>query len=56
MVTLMPFASSVVGANVQLADNYGRNFLHLIVLQPGGLKNITAEILQVCHIVCLRKW
>ncbi|XP_040210340.1 transient receptor potential cation channel subfamily A member 1 isoform X1 [Rana temporaria] len=34
------------GANVQLADNYGRNFLHLIVLQPGGLKNITAEVLK----------
>lgn len=51
MVTLLPFSSSVVGANVQLADNYGRNFLHLIVLQPGGLKNITAEVLKVCHIV-----
>nr|BCR37383.1 transient receptor potential cation channel subfamily A member 1 isoform 277V [Buergeria buergeri] len=34
------------GANLKLVDNYGRNFLHLTVLQPGGLKNINAEILQ----------
>ncbi|KAM3927836.1 transient receptor potential cation channel subfamily A member 1 [Leptodactylus fuscus] len=34
------------GADVKLTDNYGRNFLHLTVLQPGGLKNIKEEILQ----------
>ncbi|XP_072267162.1 transient receptor potential cation channel subfamily A member 1 isoform X2 [Pyxicephalus adspersus] len=34
------------GADIKLVDNYGRNFLHLTVLQPGGLKNINAEILQ----------
>ncbi|KAG8441939.1 hypothetical protein GDO86_010936 [Hymenochirus boettgeri] len=34
------------GANVKLTDNYGRNFLHLAVLQPGGLKEINAEFLQ----------
>ncbi|XP_018417833.1 PREDICTED: transient receptor potential cation channel subfamily A member 1 [Nanorana parkeri] len=34
------------GANVKLMDNYGRNFLHMTVLQPGGLRNINAEILQ----------
>nr|BCR37381.1 transient receptor potential cation channel subfamily A member 1 isoform 277V [Buergeria japonica] len=34
------------GANLKLVDNYGRNFLHLTVLQPGGLRNINAEILQ----------
>ncbi|XP_075684342.1 transient receptor potential cation channel subfamily A member 1 isoform X2 [Rhinoderma darwinii] len=34
------------GADVRLTDNYGRNFLHLIVLQPGGLKNIRDEFLQ----------
>ncbi|KAM9308391.1 transient receptor potential cation channel subfamily A member 1 [Gastrophryne carolinensis] len=34
------------GANVALTDNMGRNFLHLTVLQPGGLKNINAEYLQ----------
>ncbi|XP_069813573.1 transient receptor potential cation channel subfamily A member 1 isoform X1 [Dendropsophus ebraccatus] len=34
------------GADVKLTDNYGRNFLHLTVLQPGGLKNISEEFLQ----------
>ncbi|XP_056378121.1 transient receptor potential cation channel subfamily A member 1 isoform X2 [Hyla sarda] len=34
------------GADVKLTDNYGRNFLHLTVLQPGGLKNIREEFLQ----------
>ncbi|XP_066434673.1 transient receptor potential cation channel subfamily A member 1 isoform X2 [Eleutherodactylus coqui] len=42
------------GADIKLTDNYGRNFLHLTVLQPGGLKNIRQEILQredIKHIV-----
>ncbi|XP_068090926.1 transient receptor potential cation channel subfamily A member 1 [Hyperolius riggenbachi] len=34
------------GANVKLTDCLGRNFLHLMVLQPGGLKHISVEILQ----------
>ncbi|KAM5158043.1 transient receptor potential cation channel subfamily A member 1 isoform 2-T2 [Mantella aurantiaca] len=34
------------GANVKLVDSFGRNFLHLTVLQPGGLRNINPEILQ----------
>ncbi|XP_044151009.1 transient receptor potential cation channel subfamily A member 1 isoform X1 [Bufo gargarizans] len=33
-------------ADVKLTDNFGRNFLHLTVLQPGGLKNIREEFLQ----------
>ncbi|XP_053571098.1 transient receptor potential cation channel subfamily A member 1 [Bombina bombina] len=35
------------GANVTLTDNHGRNFLHLTILQPGGLKNINTEFLQM---------
>ncbi|XP_075069745.1 transient receptor potential cation channel subfamily A member 1 isoform X2 [Mixophyes fleayi] len=34
------------GADVTLTDNFGRNFLHLIVLQAGGLKNIKDDFLQ----------
>ncbi|XP_072007830.1 transient receptor potential cation channel subfamily A member 1 isoform X2 [Engystomops pustulosus] len=34
------------GTDVKLTDNYGRNFLHLTVLQPGGLKNIREEFLH----------
>ncbi|XP_053322889.1 transient receptor potential cation channel subfamily A member 1 [Spea bombifrons] len=41
------------GANVKLTDNYGRNFLHLAVLQPGGLKNINNECLQMENIKAL---
>ncbi|KAM8966317.1 transient receptor potential cation channel subfamily A member 1 isoform 2-T2 [Pelodytes ibericus] len=35
------------GADIKLTDNYGRNFLHLTVLQPGGLKNINSDFLQL---------
>ncbi|KAM4688925.1 transient receptor potential cation channel subfamily A member 1 [Discoglossus pictus] len=35
------------GADVTLVDHYGRNFLHLTVLQPGGLTNINTELLQM---------
>ncbi|KAM4705765.1 transient receptor potential cation channel subfamily A member 1 [Rhinophrynus dorsalis] len=35
------------GADVKLKDTCGRNFLHLAVLQPGGLKNINTEFLQM---------
>ncbi|XP_069587576.1 transient receptor potential cation channel subfamily A member 1 isoform X2 [Ranitomeya imitator] len=41
------------GADVKLTDNYGRNFLHLTVLQPGGLKNIREEFLQRADIKSL---
>uniref|UniRef100_A0A8C5MP51 Transient receptor potential cation channel subfamily A member 1 n=1 Tax=Leptobrachium leishanense TaxID=445787 RepID=A0A8C5MP51_9ANUR len=41
------------GANVKLTDNFGRNFLHLTVLQPGGLKNINSEFLQMENIKLL---
>uniref|UniRef100_A0A671XYY8 Transient receptor potential cation channel, subfamily A, member 1b n=1 Tax=Sparus aurata TaxID=8175 RepID=A0A671XYY8_SPAAU len=36
------------GANVNVRDRCGCNFLHLAILQPKGLKNITEEVLQVC--------
>ncbi|MEE6463732.1 hypothetical protein FKM82_006038 [Ascaphus truei] len=35
------------GADVNLTDYHGRNFLHLTVLQPGGLKNINTDFLQM---------
>uniref|UniRef100_F6WSN6 Transient receptor potential cation channel subfamily A member 1 n=1 Tax=Monodelphis domestica TaxID=13616 RepID=F6WSN6_MONDO len=38
------------GANVEIKDHYGRNFLHLTVLQPYGLKNLKQEFLQMKHI------
>ncbi|KAE8599011.1 hypothetical protein XENTR_v10017018 [Xenopus tropicalis] len=38
------------GADVKLKDHYGRNFLHLMVLQPGGLKNLNSEFLQMENI------
>ncbi|XP_063307399.1 transient receptor potential cation channel subfamily A member 1 isoform X1 [Pelobates fuscus] len=41
------------GADVKLTDNYGRNFLHLTVLQSGGLKNINSDFLQMEHIKAL---
>uniref|UniRef100_A0A671XZX4 Transient receptor potential cation channel, subfamily A, member 1b n=1 Tax=Sparus aurata TaxID=8175 RepID=A0A671XZX4_SPAAU len=34
------------GANVNVRDRCGCNFLHLAILQPKGLKNITEEVLQ----------
>uniref|UniRef100_A0AAZ3QNS0 Transient receptor potential cation channel, subfamily A, member 1b n=1 Tax=Oncorhynchus tshawytscha TaxID=74940 RepID=A0AAZ3QNS0_ONCTS len=35
------------GANVNIKDKSGCNFLHLAILQPKGLKNLTGDILQV---------
>ncbi|NXY05159.1 TRPA1 protein, partial [Pteruthius melanotis] len=35
------------GANVSLKDHLGRNFLHLTVLQPGGLQHLNEKYLQV---------
>ncbi|KAF7655906.1 hypothetical protein LDENG_00048650, partial [Lucifuga dentata] len=34
------------GVNVNVTDRNGRNFLHLAILQPKGLKNIPEEVLQ----------
>ncbi|XP_076837477.1 transient receptor potential cation channel subfamily A member 1a isoform X2 [Brachyhypopomus gauderio] len=34
------------GANLKLKDRAGCNFLHLVILQPGGLRNLPAEVLQ----------
>lgn len=36
-----------LGANVSLKDHLGRNFLHLTVLQPGGLQHLNEKFLQV---------
>ncbi|XP_060920300.1 transient receptor potential cation channel subfamily A member 1b [Labrus mixtus] len=34
------------GANINVRDGFGRNFLHLAILQPKGLKNLPEEVLQ----------
>ncbi|KAM9774909.1 transient receptor potential cation channel subfamily A member 1b [Syngnathus typhle] len=34
------------GANVNLTDRFGCNFLHLAILQPKGLKNVPEDVLQ----------
>lgn len=34
------------GANVSVKDRCGCNFLHLAILQPKGLKNLSEEVLQ----------
>uniref|UniRef100_A0A7N9APD6 Transient receptor potential cation channel, subfamily A, member 1b n=1 Tax=Mastacembelus armatus TaxID=205130 RepID=A0A7N9APD6_9TELE len=34
------------GANVNVKDRSGCNFLHLAILQPKGLKNLSEEVLQ----------
>ncbi|XP_075776642.1 transient receptor potential cation channel subfamily A member 1 [Pelodiscus sinensis] len=38
------------GANVFLKDQLGRNFLHLTVLQPGGLQHLDGKFLQMKYI------
>lgn len=38
------------GAQVDIKDNFGRNFLHLTVQQPYGLKNLQPEFMQVMYI------
>ena len=35
---------------MDIKDNLGRNFLHLTVQQPYGLKNLHPGFLQVIHI------
>uniref|UniRef100_A0A8C7DBP8 Transient receptor potential cation channel, subfamily A, member 1b n=1 Tax=Oncorhynchus kisutch TaxID=8019 RepID=A0A8C7DBP8_ONCKI len=43
------------GANVNIKDKSGCNFLHLAILQPKGLKNLTGDILQVTqHDISIR--
>uniref|UniRef100_A0A672KVN7 Transient receptor potential cation channel subfamily A member 1-like n=1 Tax=Sinocyclocheilus grahami TaxID=75366 RepID=A0A672KVN7_SINGR len=36
-----------IGANFRIKDKVGRNFLHFVVLQPKGLKNLPETVLQV---------
>ncbi|XP_066228535.1 transient receptor potential cation channel subfamily A member 1 [Saccopteryx leptura] len=38
------------GARVDIKDHFGRNFLHLTVQQPYGLKNLQPEFMQVQNI------
>ncbi|KAM8784412.1 transient receptor potential cation channel subfamily A member 1 [Rhynchonycteris naso] len=38
------------GARVDIKDHLGRNFLHLTVQQPYGLKNLRPEFMQMQHI------
>ncbi|XP_014647216.1 PREDICTED: transient receptor potential cation channel subfamily A member 1 [Ceratotherium simum simum] len=38
------------GAHVDIKDHLGRNFLHLTVQQPYGLKNLRPEFMQMQHI------
>ncbi|XP_037659349.1 transient receptor potential cation channel subfamily A member 1 isoform X2 [Choloepus didactylus] len=38
------------GAKVDIKDHLGRNFLHLTVQQPYGLKNLQPEFMQMQHI------
>ncbi|XP_028389671.1 transient receptor potential cation channel subfamily A member 1 [Phyllostomus discolor] len=38
------------GAQVDIKDHLGRNFLHLTVQQPYGLKNLQPEFMQMQHI------
>ncbi|XP_036120372.1 transient receptor potential cation channel subfamily A member 1 [Molossus molossus] len=38
------------GAHVDIKDNLGRNFLHLTVQQPHGLRNLQPEFMQMQHI------
>ena len=44
------------GANVNMKDRCGCNFLHLTIFQPKALKNLPEEVLQVTSInaACLR--
>ncbi|XP_021563682.1 transient receptor potential cation channel subfamily A member 1 [Carlito syrichta] len=38
------------GARVDIKDHFGRNFLHLTVQQPYGLRNLCPEFMQMQHI------
>uniref|UniRef100_A0A8C6LV26 Transient receptor potential cation channel, subfamily A, member 1b n=1 Tax=Nothobranchius furzeri TaxID=105023 RepID=A0A8C6LV26_NOTFU len=41
------------GANVNMKDKCGCNFLHLAILQPKGLKNLPEEVLQCSNVKVL---
>uniref|UniRef100_A0A669AWY9 Transient receptor potential cation channel, subfamily A, member 1b n=1 Tax=Oreochromis niloticus TaxID=8128 RepID=A0A669AWY9_ORENI len=41
------------GANVNVRDKCGCNFLHLAILQPKGLKNLPEEVLQLNSVKAL---
>ncbi|XP_049420957.1 transient receptor potential cation channel subfamily A member 1b [Epinephelus fuscoguttatus] len=41
------------GANVNVKDRCGCNFLHLAILQPKGLKNLPEEVLQTSSVKAL---
>uniref|UniRef100_A0A665VPT3 Ion transport domain-containing protein n=1 Tax=Echeneis naucrates TaxID=173247 RepID=A0A665VPT3_ECHNA len=41
------------GANVNVQDRFGCNFLHLAILQPQGLKNLPEEVLQLSCVKAL---
>uniref|UniRef100_A0A3B3TF35 Transient receptor potential cation channel subfamily A member 1 n=1 Tax=Paramormyrops kingsleyae TaxID=1676925 RepID=A0A3B3TF35_9TELE len=41
------------GADLKIKDNSGCNFLHLAVLQPKGLKNLSEDILQLDDVKAL---
>ncbi|KAI3355235.1 hypothetical protein L3Q82_018094 [Scortum barcoo] len=41
------------GANVNVRDRCGCNFLHLAILQPKGLKNLPEEVLQLSSVKAL---
>ncbi|KAM9331854.1 transient receptor potential cation channel subfamily A member 1b [Pholidichthys leucotaenia] len=41
------------GANVNVIDKCGCNFLHLAILQPKGLKNLPQEVLQLSSVKAL---
>ncbi|XP_068438137.1 transient receptor potential cation channel subfamily A member 1b [Clinocottus analis] len=41
------------GANVNVKDRCGCNFLHLAILQPKGLKNLPEEVLQLGSVKAL---
>lgn len=43
------FISCLLGAKVDIKDHLGRNFLHLTVQQPYGLKNLRPEFMQVIY-------
>lgn len=43
-----------LGANTEIKDHLGRNFLHLTVMHSGGLQHLNEKFLQVWGIlVCV---
>lgn len=44
------FILCFLGAHVHIKDHHGRNFLHLTVQQPYGLKNLQPEFMQVIYV------